>query len=377
MPYNQFEVNTVTSMSIWKLGYVLSNLEIRESFEVNSNTVALVPFDDPRLLKIQEVSKGANKLLNGFRDEYGHSRSPSALIYRDDAPDKVKSVTAMVDFRNCIAMACILPGWGHMNFSQISSPSNPLWSDFFDLYPVVVGSQDTLIVINAALMVGSSENAPFVGMPSPYIKQPSDRFMVDFNLLQLLLAKWEERYIKPGSDNWDRRKLFRSLEMAYRALTLPVKNQGGMHDFGSSLALWVSALEILAHPKDKGVNKTTVFELLSRAQWRNPPLRHRRFRLRISNKIKSVTLVERICNGLYDARNAFLHGNAIYADHWRYKGRKVKTALGNVAPVIYRTALMSYLDWRLPSSTDINDRIIQMICDQVYEDFLLQFLRVQ
>ncbi|WP_258112168.1 hypothetical protein [Alicyclobacillus sp. SP_1] len=210
------------STSIWKLGYVLSNLEIRESFEVNSHTVALVPFDDPRLLKIQEVSKGAKKLLSGFRDEYGHSRNPSALIYRDDAPDKVKSVTAMVDFRNCIAMACILPGWGQMNFSQISSPSNPLWSDFFDLYPVVVGSQDTLIVINAALMVGSSDNAPFVGMPSPYIKQPSENFMVDLNLLHLLLSKWEERYIKPGTDNWDRRKLFRSLEMAYRALS-PIK----------------------------------------------------------------------------------------------------------------------------------------------------------
>ena len=149
-----------------------------------------------------------------------------------------------------------------------------------------------------------------------------------------------------------------------------------MHDFGSSLALWVSALEILAHPKNEGVKKTTVFELLNRVKWKDPLLSHRRFRIKINKRI-SVTLAERLCNGLYDARNAFLHGNAIYTEHWRYKGKKFKTALGNVAPVIYRTALMSFLEWRLPTSTELDARILQMYCDKVYEDFLLQFLPVQ
>jgi len=361
----------------WKLGYVLANLEIREPFEVRSNSIALVPFDDPRLFNIQKESKGAKILLNGFRDEYEHPVHPSAVIYRDSAHEKIKSASAIVDFRNCVAMSCILPGWGQMNLKQPSSPSNPLWSDFFDFYPVFVDSRDTLASMNPALQIFGSENAPFAGMPSPYVKQPNDRFMVDTNLLCLLISKWEDRYISPGTESWDRRKLFRSIEMAYRALSLPVKNEGGINDFGSSLALWVSAFEIIAHPENEDVKETIVFELLRKAQWNHPNLRYKYFRVHLGKKKQkrlSVTLVERLYHGLYEARNAFLHGNTIHADHWRYKNRTIKTALGNIAPVIYRTALMSYLGWLLPVSTeDINDRIIQITCNQVYENFLMQF----
>jgi hypothetical protein len=369
--------DVIISNEEWKLGYVLANFKIKEPIEDMSNTIAIVPFNDFRLYKIQENSKGAKKLLNGFRDEFGNVVHPSALIYRYDAPEKVKSISAMVDFRNCVAISFILPGWGQMNFSQPSSPSNPLWSDFFYFYPVFVSSRDTLAIMNPALSVGSSENAPFSGMPSPYVKQYNSKYMVDINLLNLLLLNWGERYINPGRETWDKRKLFRSLEMAYRALALPIINEGGVNDFGSSISLWVSAFEILAHPKNEDVNKTIVFELLRKARWNQPDLLHKYFRIRIGKKRRmSVTLAERLYNGLYEARNAFLHGNAIHVDHWRYKGRKMKTALGNVAPVLYRTALMSYLGWSLPSlTTDFDERLIQVIIDQIYEDFLTQFVK--
>ncbi|CAA7600861.1 Hypothetical protein DEACI_1514 [Acididesulfobacillus acetoxydans] len=367
----------VENSNDWKLGYVLANLKIKEPVESNSGAIALVPFNDRRLTGIQTASNGAKKLLNGFHDMYGKPTCPSAIIYYESAPEGVKSIPAMVDFRNCVAMSYILPGWGQMDFAQISSPSNPLWSDFFDFYPALVDSRDAISSINPAQEIFGGKNAPFEGMSSPYVTQPPGEFIVDTNLLSLLISKWEQRYVSPGTDKWDGRKLFRSLEMAYRVLSLPVKNEGSIHDFGSSIALWVSAFEILAHPEDGKVDKTVVFELLRKApSWYYEELLDKRFEVQTRKGKLSATLVERLYDDLYNARNAFLHGNTIDVDVWRYKGKTIQIALENLAPVLYRTALMSYLGGPLPTS-ETDDDIIRAYCDQIYEDFLMQVLDVQ
>lgn len=146
-PLSLDEVN-ILGRTDWHLAYVLPDLKIREAQSNVSGMVSLVPLGDARLLEIKKRSLAAKKLLEGFHDGYDHPVYPAALIFREDAPEKVKTVSAMVDFRNCIAMACILPGWAQNNLTMNTTPNNPLWSDFFDFYPVVVVANDTLVVNN-------------------------------------------------------------------------------------------------------------------------------------------------------------------------------------------------------------------------------------
>lgn len=357
----------------WKLGYVLANLELRESYE--TTYIAIVPFDDGRLIRMCEASASVNKLVHGFKDQSGRAVKPSALIYRQDAPKKLKSVQAWVSFRNCVALSSILPGWA--NVEPNSTPSNPLWSDFFDFYPVFPGVDESLTVFNPALHLYSSPTAEFMGMPAPHLRQPVGPFMKDLTLWSLLLREWEAQYIKPGTENWDRRKLFRSIEMAYRALAVPIKNESGIYDLGVSIALWVSAFEILAHPKTRLVQQTDVFDLLRQAKWRHSRLRQLRYRVKLSrNNIISVTLAERLYKNLYEARNAFLHGNPIHIKHVRATRRDPKFFLGNVPPVLYRTALMSYLGRKVPTDvpTDFDTRIVRLVIEGLFEEFYVSFL---
>lgn len=330
----------------WTLAYVLPNLQLRSPVETLSGAVAIVPHSDPRLTVIKQTSNVAETLLDGFRDIYSHRLEPSAVILRDDAPTKVKSVPAIVDFRNSVALSCILPGYAQLRPS-LGSPINPLWSDAFAFYPVTVSRGGTLITITPAVSIGSSPGTPFMGMPNPGLVVYSDRMHVDFRLLGLLLRCWERRYVRPGRETWKLRAVFRSLEMAYRALEVPIANESSIHDAGTALALWVSAFEILAHSANRTdkINESHVLTMLRVVPWSVRRLRHRRYKVEIRQKVRRTTLAEHIYHALYQARNAFLHGNAVRRSHWRYSASKESAALGNLAPVLYRSALACHLEW--------------------------------
>lgn len=121
--------------------------------------------------------------------------------------------------------------------------------------------------------------------------------------------------------------------------------------------------------------QTDVMNLIRKAPWYDPVLRHRMYRVTAGGKL-SVTFAERLYKNLYDARNAFFHGNPIHSKHWRFKGRVVSTSLGNVAPILYRTAVMSFLGWTPPlGPSRSTERLLEMMCNNLYEVFLLQFFK--
>lgn len=328
------------SASGWTLAYVLPNLELRWPVETLSGVVAMVPHSDPRLAAIKATSNAALKLLGGFRDIYSHHLEPSAVICRDDAPEKVKTVTAVVDFRNCVAMSSIAPGYAQLRPSM-GTPINPLWSDAFAFYPMAVSRSDTLITITPAANIGSSPGTPFMGMPNPGLVVYSDPFHIDFRLLGLLLQAWERRYVRPGREAWNLRAMFRSMEMAYRALEVPIANESSMYDAGTTFALWVSAFEILVHgaQRESEVGEADVLTALSKVPWAAPRLHHRRYSTRRRDKKGSAkkksprkTLAESMYHALYEARNAFLHGNPVQAQHWRYSTVSGSSPLGCARP---------------------------------------------
>jgi len=353
----------------WDVGYILPNVSLTQAFE--APYIALVPHNDTRLIKIKSSVRGCDKLLNCFIDQANKKVEPSIIIVDRQAPKKVWTDEALVAFRNSIAMAVILRNWAEVDPN--SSPGGPLFSDFFDFYPYTLGADGVFVALNPALSSIYSSSAKFVGMSAPHLPHLFKRsFTVDENLLIPLLLFWKLRFASPGKDDRISRVLFRSIEMAYHALSTPIKNQSTLHDYGISLAEWVSAFEILAHPKNATVDVTVVMNLLEGFSWNDNRLKYRRYVAKIGRTKKyRVNLICRLYKDIYDARNTFLHGNPV-TDRVIYPfGKKSLPSLWQLAPVIYRVALMAFLERHVKRK---RPGLIYPFIESHYEDCFLQMI---
>ena len=76
-----------------------------------------------------------------------------------------------------------------------------------------------------------------------------------------------------------------------------------INDAGTRVGLWVSALEILAHPGAGGkADKHKVQTLLGRAKLRSKAVKRRRFKVSYNKTAYTVALPGRIYEDLYAAR---------------------------------------------------------------------------
>jgi hypothetical protein len=94
----------------------------------------------------------------------------------------------------------------------------------------------------------------------------------DIPLAKAFLERWVTRFPQ-ASTAWSDRALFRSLNMANEAARMPALVASTFYDVGRTLALWVSAFEILAHPGgSRHSNFTTVSDIIEKVKWLDPEL---------------------------------------------------------------------------------------------------------
>ena len=138
------------------------------------------------------------------------------------------------------------------------------------------------------------------------------------------------------------------MRRAIRSLTA-----GIFYDEGRSLALWVSAYEILGHPGGTGQsNFSTVSTLLESVKWLNAKLSAAAHV--IPGKVpQHKQLATWICKRVYDLRNDFLHGNDVQPEALDIKGKPIS----DFAACLFRLALTGFLDLHfnvpMPPSDDV------------------------
>ena len=166
---------------------------------------------------------------------------------------------------------------------------------------------------------------------------------LDEPLIKRLLDCWVARFADK-EPNWQELALFRSLNMANQAAQIPALTAASIYDVGRSIALWVSALEILARPERGKVDYVVVSDLIAGAPWSCSKFTDRvhpvTFRRDTSNRVFTSWLYQHI----YPLRNDFLHGNRIEPS---------KMTIGNkgypvidFAACLYRMALAAMLDMK-------------------------------
>jgi len=230
----------------WDIIFLIPNLGIRESY--GNDKIAIVPDNDLRVIEIFSSSKLVKVLVNNFEDQFRREMHPSLLLLHKNAPTNLREIDAIVGFRNIFAISSIIKGHEHSLTSTFVA--YPLYSDYFDFYPISISIKNDGFITSSPSKFGFDDEArKFRGQTSPSLANPGHiNADPDKQLFSLLEKAWKKRFVSKRLGEWQTRALFRSLEMAYQATAMPFKNHSTIYDFGSSASLWVSAFEILSHP---------------------------------------------------------------------------------------------------------------------------------
>jgi hypothetical protein len=335
---------------MWIILFALPDLNLSES--IGNENIAIVPHNDPRIIEITKQSSYAKALVGNFEDQFGRKNYPSLLIVSDIAPQQLRDIDAIVGFRNIVALATIIKGHEHRLTSTFVA--FPLYSDFFDFYPITITKDDDGFLTQSPSILGfDDEKRKFRGQTSPSLAgQGYVSAKPIGHLFDQLQKVWQRRYLRKKFNEWSTRTLFRSLEMAYQATTMPFKNHSTIYDFGSSASLWVSAFEILSHPKTGKADLSTVLNLLGKYQWNDKKVK-KSYRIKYRRQKLSVNIVQKLYKELYDTRNDFLHGNPVKSSRlYPFKNIKVHP-ITRFAPLIYKVGLLSFLEnFKLKSKKD-------------------------
>ena len=340
-------------MPDWEPVALLPN--ISGGMPLDGGVIAIVPRGDVRVDEICKTTPRLADMLSRFTNAFGVSHSPSVLIVRSDVTTKLSS-EAYMSFRDVAAIS-VIPYSRALN--TVHNNSNRIaYANTFWIYPWTLNRTGDSIVLSTPALTAFHAVEVFKGQSSPELSIMEIRDL-DEALFCALVKRWKQSYL--GSRRiWRNRALFRSLNMAVQAASLPAGVGTTIFDLGRSVSLWVSAFEILSHPRTSQANLGTVTALLERVDYIEKACKVRRYsqfsgtRMRRAARAKvGRTAVARprtilpcwVYGKLYEARNDFLHGNPI--------GKKALTPRSGsnglfwLSPLLYRLALTAFLDLKI------------------------------
>lgn len=211
-------------------------------------------------------------------------------------------------FRNAVALSAVLP---NRTSREGGSWFGPVWSDSFDFYPLELrpdGSQFDLVTSalnSTGFELQNLSLTPDIGIPRSRLGG------LDEHLALRLGHVWTTRHLR-GREIRKSSRVFRSLEIAYQAGAMSFKNYASLHEAGVSAVLWVNAIEVLASPCERNVNRSDGVRLVGEFSWEGEKLlKDRRYRVRSGNRQRGVNLAQKVYDQLHKARSKFVHGDKV------------------------------------------------------------------
>ena len=329
----------MTAESNWTAAAILPNISTRRAIE--GDVIALAPRSDPRVNLFCTDHPKFRLLLSRFTDAFQVPVDPVVLIVRDDVLPRLAKVEPLASFRDLVAMS-VIPYCRAMA-SVYKNPHHISYSNSFAFYPWTLNTENEHLVALTPAMKSVHVVEAFHGQSSPELPaMPLSE--IDDPLLDALLRRWKGHYLS-HRQRWEDRALFRSLNMATQAAQMPGSIDVTLYDLGRITALWVSAFEILAHPRTAHSGITSVYTLFERVSHRDLRVGTRRY---VAYKGRSKQPWPRrslscwLYGKLYQARNRFLHGSPVRIS--LLNPPNSQAGLFWLAPSLYRLALTGFLD---------------------------------
>jgi hypothetical protein len=315
-----------------------------------------VPVTDSRVEAIRTEHPRFHEFLSRFTGQFGNQIWPSVILFKADAPTSYYTAEALQGFRDLCAISVVPYARADRMLHERGSPL--VFSNIFGFYPWMINKNFAeMHCINPAMMAFHLVEK-FHGQSFP--EQDHTSLMeraLDQPLLKSLLDRWVIRFSVAQAD-WKDVALFRSLNMADQAGEVPAMAAASIYDVGRSIALWVSAHEILVHPGQRGkADFVAVSELLNSAPWHDAQFTDPTHPLTFRGTTKDVGFASWLYHHVYQLRNDFLHGNPIDPSKMTIGSRG--HVIIDVAACLFRMALTASLDITFkdpnPGQSDTSD----------------------
>ena len=244
--------------------FALPNIDVEEPIEIAG--MALVSLRDERIHEIADEHKTFAAYIDKFELEFGDRILPSIIIWRDDSETLYRSIEAINGFRDAVCLSVVPYGWAQT--LRFDRPSDILYGSWFSVYPWMTDKNYEYVVMQSVAQLGLHLVEELKPQSTPGVTpRPLRPNMIDRTLLDALLKRWSIRY-QTEQASWSDTALYRSLNMANVASLLPSNAQVTDYDIGRSVALWVSAFEILAHPGgEQQSGFLQVYDILDKVNW--------------------------------------------------------------------------------------------------------------
>jgi hypothetical protein len=133
---------------------------------------------------------------------------------------------------------------------------------------------------------------------------------------------------------------------------------------------WVTAVEVLAAPGGRDVNKWDCVDLIGSADAATEPaIVRRKYRARKGKGRVSLNLPQKLYLQLHRARSKFVHGDAISPSLLVFGANG--SSLVSLASTVYRTALIAYLERHWPLRENVQGLSLEMVSEFAYSEHLL------
>lgn len=322
----------------WNLVFGLPNLAPPER-SLGTSTLVVPAENDGRLLALIEREPNVGRFLSAFVDEYGSASGTAALLSRSERP----RLEAVYAFRDSLAFSVIAGAMAiHINFPP--GIVGLLFSNYFRFHPTTLGrGDDAVVVTQTQALRGLEALDDFKGRVDPALPVGTlSHSRVDHEIYLRLLRLWNIVCGQGTAKHSARsRAVFRALNVAFEAASLPHNHLALDRDLGVRLALWISAFEILVWPINRKAGFEHVTARLEAHDWQHKGLRAARYKLVRNKKMRRVPLPIRIYELMYRARNTYLHGEQIRERHL-YPFASGESLLA-FAPLLFRVVLDTIL----------------------------------
>jgi len=321
----------------WVPMFALPNIHMVEPVEVPS--LALVYAEDERVKVLAGNHVNFRAYLDQFSTEFGVKVLPSLLIWDDAGPQAYRNTEALAAFRDALALSVIPYAWAHS--LRYERTDKLRYSNWFHIYPWMIDKNYEYVVMRSSAVLALHETKLLRAQTYPGLSQePLDSRDIDQPIHKELVSRWQQRF-QSGNQDWNNTKLFRSLNMAYAAASLPSNGDFTPYDSGKSIALWVSAFEILAHPGKGKSGYPHVYELLEKAKWALSACKEAKYEAQAPVDDRRPRILACWVYGQINAaRNNYLHGNPLTQDTLAVK--ESKRFLLDYAPILYRMAITGF-----------------------------------
>lgn len=347
---------------VWSPVAVLPNLEVTGEF---GNGFAIICSVDNG--KMQHILSSFPKLRDfseRFSDAFGVKEKPAFILFNEKFGNRHKDGQALLAFRNLLAVSTASEGLCH----AIESSSTfwlPIWTDTFECYPWMLDNQLEDLTVRTPALSGFHKVEHFNGQSSPQLTHRQVSASRVSSILSLeLLKRWTDTFVRRRRVR-ENLIVFRALEMAFSAGIVPYQYVGTDSDAGRSIALWISAFEILSRTGNSmhvGLNE--VLKVLDQYDCACSEVRRKRYSIKYKNSIKRVDLIEKTYRSMYSFRNDYLHGNPRSSASLVPDGYNM--GIQYAAPALFRMALFSKLQIHAPklpsltSSRRVADYIMKL-----------------